>query len=758
MAKPRLIMNALDQLKRDPKWVAWKYEQRGKSEKPTKPPINPHTGRKAKINDPSHWSSYDEAVARKQRDKLAGVGYVLTDDDDLTGADLDDVRDPQTGEVQGWVMDILELGESYAEVSPSGKGIRIFWRGKVEKATTNKKKNVEIYGDGRYLTITGDHIEGTPLDIRPAPKTYAALLARAEPDPEEKKEKEDETELTEWHVINSKALKELSLWVTPLFGSAARRHVNGTWRVSSKDLGRDLQEDLSISPEGIVDFGIADMGDPRHGKRTPIRLVEDYRKCTFNEAVAWLCDKIGHERPPILLDPKDPVASAREMKWKTLTLDDGTSTFHRHLGFSWQYDPEAGKYIQLNDEQVHSLIRKFLETAVRKEKQGKKIKVVPFKPMSSNVREIADAATTVFEVSAKITLPAWIGTEEMPPAHEFLACGNGLLHLPTSQLFFKTASFFNTVATDVKYSEEAPEPVKWLAFLDQTIVDTDGIEALQEWMGYTLTVDTRQQKILMCLGPRRSGKGTVDKVLTRLLGEGSVTGFSIKDFGETFGIQHLISKSLAVAADVRVDRWINRASAIEKLLSISGEDEIAINRKNLGAWFGRLPTRLMILTNEAPRLSDASAALASRFLVIKFKRSFLGQEDMDLASKLMEELPGILNWAIEGYKRLQKRGRFVQPEAGKEVVQTIEALSAPITAFVEDRCEIGEGLEVSTDLLWDEWVAWSTGNNSHPGTKINFVRSLRSAFESIEIIQRREGGKRPKIFLGLGLNQEEDPL
>ena len=66
------------------------------------------------------------------------MGYVLTDDDDVSGFDLDGVRNPETGELQDFAQAIVNLGETYTEVSPSGRGVRLFWRGKLDKAITHK--------------------------------------------------------------------------------------------------------------------------------------------------------------------------------------------------------------------------------------------------------------------------------------------------------------------------------------------------------------------------------------------------------------------------------------------------------------------------------------------------------------------------------------------------------------------------------------------------------------------------------------------
>ena len=97
----------------------------------------------------------------------------------------------------------------------------------------------------------------------------------------------------------------------------------------------------------------------------------------------------------------------------------------------------------------------------------------------------------------------------------------------------------------------------------------------------------------------------------------------------------------------------------ELLKSISGEDSVDIHRKGMAPLTGiRLPTRLMLLANELPAFQDPSGALECRLIVLKTNRSFYGKEDIHLTNKLLEELPAILNWAIEGLNRLRTRGHF----------------------------------------------------------------------------------------------------
>lgn len=308
---------AIEELKKHRQWVAWKYEFRnGPDSKPTKPPISPRTGFGASHSKSETWGTYQDAFERARKSNLAGVGFVLTDDDEICGIDLDACRNAETGEVAPWAAEIITLAETYAEVSPSGEGIRLFARGKPEKTIKADKAHVEIYGKLRYLTVTGHHVDGTPNDIRPAPQSIRALVARVEVTRQEQNSapKEHHASISNdgsdfFEQVNSAALANLSAWVPAIFPSAKLQQGTGAYRVPSRDLGRDLEEDLSIAPNGIVDFGVHDMGDPRDGKRSAIDLAMEYgRGKDVKSAAFWLCGQLGRspeafgweELPPIL--------------------------------------------------------------------------------------------------------------------------------------------------------------------------------------------------------------------------------------------------------------------------------------------------------------------------------------------------------------------------------------------------------------------------------------------------------------------------
>jgi hypothetical protein len=149
-----------------PQWVNWKYEYR--KGKWTKPLYQPNDGyaedEYAESDNPDTWGTFDAAIAAYLRGSFDGIGFVVTGEDDFAGVDLDHCRDPETETIQPWAMQIVETLNSYTEISPSGTGVRIFLYAKLPPKD-RKIGNFECYESGRYLTITGTHLPGTPMTI-----------------------------------------------------------------------------------------------------------------------------------------------------------------------------------------------------------------------------------------------------------------------------------------------------------------------------------------------------------------------------------------------------------------------------------------------------------------------------------------------------------------------------------------------------------------------------------------------------------------
>jgi putative DNA primase/helicase len=448
----------------------------------------------------------------------------------------------------------------------------------------------------------------------------------------------------------------------------------------------------------------------------------------------------------IVLDPKDPMPSARLFVQREHTVGGVLALRHQSEVF-FRYD---GIYRDWPEADVKAALYRFLEPAKRPTDKA----LLPFQPNRSKVENVLDALRGITNLPAHHSAPCWIEGDEPCDPMALLPCRNGLLHLPTRTLLPLTPRFFAVNGLAFEYDEHAPSPTEWLAFLDSIWPNDDAsIDTLQEIIGYLLTVDTSFQKLFLIVGPKRSGKGTIARVLRDLIGEGNVCNPTLASFGRDFGKQVLVGKSLAVISDARLSGKTDAASVAEALLSISGEDSQTIARKFMHDWNGQLRVRFLILTNELPRIADMSGALASRYIILTMSQSFFGKEDRTLYSRLRHEIPGILRWALDGRDRLYQRGYFVQPDSAADMAQQLDDLGSPIKEFLRDCCEVLAGTRIKKQELFAAWRTWCAMNNQlNVGTAINFGKDLRAALPHIEGKQLRdETGAQAYFYIGLRL-------
>ncbi|MCH7989369.1 MAG: hypothetical protein IID46_09515 [Planctomycetes bacterium] len=148
-----------------PQWVVWKWEWSVAKQKWKKPPFDPRTGWLANHPDPTTWGTFADALGAYQSGGYDGIGFVFSTVDPYFGTDLDNCRDPATGTIKSWALDIIQSLDSYTEVSPSGTGVKILARGKLPPGRRVKKISggkTEVYDTARYFTVTGQVVAGLP--------------------------------------------------------------------------------------------------------------------------------------------------------------------------------------------------------------------------------------------------------------------------------------------------------------------------------------------------------------------------------------------------------------------------------------------------------------------------------------------------------------------------------------------------------------------------------------------------------------------
>jgi putative DNA primase/helicase len=414
-----------------------------------------------------------------------------------------------------------------------------------------------------------------------------------------------------------------------------------------------------------------------------------------------------------------------------------------------RYDRERNSYVEEPSEAFAARVWNWTDgRPYRKDDEVKTL--VAGKELVANVTAAATA-----QRQGPRDLPTWHPREAGDPdPADLLPVQNGLLNLTTMELLAPTPRFLTRNASPVAYAPSAPRPGRWTRFLAEVFLgDHEARDTLQEVVGYLLTQDTSQQKIFCLVGPPRSGKGTINRVIQLLLGEGNYTSPTAANLARgDFGLQRLIGRQLATISDMRMGRNADPAALAENLLRISGEDEVSIDRKFKDAWEGKLPTRFLLNSNETPQFKDTSGAIISRLILMRSLVSFLGKEDPGLMHELRAELPGILNWALEGLLRLRARGYFVQPSSSRAELAAMVALASPVKAFAEERLQQSAETATAKLTIWKAFEDWTaevglpySGNMSH------FFKDLKTVGLAFTDTRPHINGVRVGCVQGLAL-------
>ena len=244
---------------------------------------------------------------------------------------------------------------------------------------------------------------------------------------------------------------------------------------------------------------------------------------------------------------------------------------------------------------IRSDLYKFLDKC---KKVDRKQNIMPFNPTPASVSAALDAIKSIVHLPnhPNTKPPIWLDAyrANKPAAQKLISLKNGLFHVEDNVMIPHSLGFFTQNSLAFKYDQNATCPI-WMGFLKSVWEeDNESIETLQEMFGYILSGDTRQQKFFNIIGPRRSGKGTINKVLVSLLGQHNTVAPELGELCDSFGLQPWLGKLLASFTDARAPER-NRNAVVSQLLRIVGGDTITVNRKNKEAWNGYLPTRLSLI-------------------------------------------------------------------------------------------------------------------------------------------------------------------
>ena len=312
---------------------------------------------------------------------------------------------------------------------------------------------------------------------------------------------------------------------------------------------------------------------------------------------------------------------------------------------------------------------------------------------------------------------------------------NGLLDIRDMSFKEHTPSYLSTVQLNVEYNPQVDCP-QFKKFLNE-VLDCKLIPLVQEIVGYLLTTNTASQKAFVFWGPARTGKSTLLWVVEYLLlGKKNVSNIPWQEIGDKFKTAELLGKLANVFSDLP-SKSIDDTGIFKV---VTGEDYLMAEKKNKNPFKFKPFARLVFSCNELPRnYVDRTEGFYRRLIIVPFNRQIEKSKiDKSLKYKFQREKEGILNWALEGLKRLYENNfEFSENELTDGVKKEYKRENNNVISFVEECCELDGLFSCSRIELYEAYKEFCVEAGLKALSQIKFNKELEGNFN----ITRSRSGK-----------------
>jgi P4 family phage/plasmid primase-like protien len=286
--------------------------------------------------------------------------------------------------------------------------------------------------------------------------------------------------------------------------------------------------------------------------------------------------------------------------------------------------------------------------------------------------------------------------------------------------------YLSTIQLDINYDSEA-YPTLWLKTLGEILNDEKDIMTLQEFFGLCLTKEVWPQKALFLVGEGANGKSVVTYILERLVGLSNRSCIPIEKFGDERLLASLYGKLVNICSETSAKGYIYDSN-IKAI--ISGES-ISVHPKYKKEFDFSPFCKLIVTTNNLPKIEDKTNGFYRRFEIIRFDREFAEHEqNKSLKYQLEEELSGILLWAISGLRRLRKNKFFTVSDKSIDYKTEYKKSNNYVILFVEECCQLAKSLDIDKNYIYEEYDKWCDKSGYKALGKNNFGKELLKQYKN----------------------------
>ena len=766
------------ELKQLDRWCVWRATPT-KDGKLTKKPYIAGSSRAFSKTTPAHYRSYEAAVAGYEQDAATdGIGFVCGAG--VIGVDFDACFDSE-GQLDPQVAEIVGRLGTYTERSPSGRGVRAFLKGSLPAGKSVKSSLLELMDGPNYVTITGHHLEATPLTIADGTEILPELLLLVE----ERKA----SEKAEKRAANGKPARQQAAASTPVKSSPvasddevlarARRTggdvVDRLLNGSSADYESPSQADLALAnylayaagpgADAQVERLLLSSGLKREKwseQRDGGTYLSEY---VLKPAYAGRSDFYTTDKPVAVVALPNGIAStgpARLEDSSTLTEIGLARRLVHEANGSLRYCREtrswlawSGKVWKRDDGLSAAHVAKRVSDALWREMADMqdaehRKRVLPFVRSSSSARAV-DAAVKLARSEPGVA----VSITELDQHPYLLNVSNGTLDLrnPAAGAMPHQKEQLLTHMAAVGFDSLATCPT-WQRFISEVTNGSEELAAfLQRSCGLALSGDVSEQCLWLHYGEGRNGKSTLLTVMADMLG--TYAGPAPMDLlltkhgrGKEVETQFANLAGKRLVLTVEADSGVRFSEATVKLLT--GGDTVSA-RQLYGDYWPLKPTwKLHVAANHKPVVRGQDEGIWRRLLLTPWLVRFDGEkQDRQLKDKLMDELPGILGWCLYGFARWQNEG-LAAPACVSEATTEYRGENDVLGTWLKECCLIDSTAVAEAGELYRDFKRWAEDRGEHVGTATAFGLQLeRLGYSS----QRATSGhyRHKTIRRGIGL-------
>lgn len=723
--------NIPEEMKSIARWVCLNMVEEGG--KQTKRPVSAHSGKVASITDEANWADFNTAIKyyQEHQDRINGIGFVFTDDDDIVGIDFDGCLDTDGNLINDTIQEIVNRNTSYIERSISGTGLHIYVRGKLPKNTGVKLSTegspygfgIELYEQKRFFVVTGNAYPdcNTKLPVienQDFINFVMALIPNAGNSCASSTTIQSNNKITE----NLNALLQEKLMNSNYF--------NQLWN-GQRPKGNESSDDMALccqlaqittNPAEIQDLFFK---SPHYQSKDEAHIKKcnrsDYMERTINNAMVFKSNRIDDSRSTYayLLNYDDNDIGHGEkfaaMYNGQLIYVEAIDTWYHFDGICWEHiSNTAIKGLARELQRNFDSVAKIIGDEARK--------------------RAAHALGSVDKINSMIKaaqIDLVVDKNILNTHNNLLAVQNGIVNLRTGQLIEPRPDYYITVKSPIAYNPDAPTPERFCQFMNEiTCGDVELREYLLRILGYCLTGEIKEQAFFVFYGNGANGKSVLVNLLRNILGTltGSVAqdAFILKRNGNSLNPSLVNVKDTRMAFVSEGNNGQEMDSALIK--SISGGDDVQARELYKGFISLNPHFKIFITTNYMPAINFADDAMLRRTKIIRFENQFTGDKcDYELPGKLQAEAEGILKLLISYAVKYYQEGLApYEPESISLNYNRCRAENDSIFSFICDYVQQSDDDKnyIQSSVLYNYYIVYCQTIGKKPESQKTFTQEL----------------------------------